>query len=183
MNHQLFETWILSDEALSSDQRETLQEHLQQCESCQALSSGWSEVRNLFGAITRSEPNPGFVNRWQARLAAERMQEERRRERLESLWMFVLHASGAAVLFLFLLLQIWFAFGSPTALLFAGVYQVTAIVTAVGAVGEAVTTIVRTMLSAVPPAYLVMSAAILTLLSMLWILSLRKLMLPRRITR
>jgi predicted anti-sigma-YlaC factor YlaD len=183
MNHQPFETWILSDEPLSSEQAESLREHLKVCESCRILSSSWPEVRDLFRTIPQKEPAPGFVNRWQARLAGDRLREERRRERRESLWMFVLNVSGAAVLFLFLVLQIWFAFGSPTALLLAGVYQLTAALTTLSAAGEAITTIIRTMASVLPPVYLAAFASLLALLSLLWILSLRKLMLPRRITR
>jgi predicted anti-sigma-YlaC factor YlaD len=183
MNHQPFETWILSDETLSSEQIEALRGHLKNCESCRILSSNWPEVRGLFQSIPQKEPAPGFVNRWQARLAEDRLQEERRRDRRESLWMFVLNAGGAAVLFLFLVFQIWYAFGSPTALLFASVYQLTAALTTLSAVGDAITTVISTVASVLPPIYLVAFASLFALLSLIWILSLRKLMLPRRITR
>ena len=44
MDHQPFRNWLLSEEQLSAEQNQSLQEHLASCESCSQFKSSWKEL-------------------------------------------------------------------------------------------------------------------------------------------
>jgi len=72
MVHQPFSEWIVSDEPLTSAQRDELARHLADCPDCGRWQQAWAEVQLL---LTRSAPvNPplGFQARMMASLAAQR---------------------------------------------------------------------------------------------------------------
>jgi hypothetical protein len=62
MNHLPFEIWLLSEEPLSTEDSQALQDHLQECEQCSRLREAWSGVEVLFADVPEIEPQPGFVN-------------------------------------------------------------------------------------------------------------------------
>jgi hypothetical protein len=49
MNHEPFETWILSqrEENLSPQQQTDLLEHMDECPRCQQMSTNWANVESL----------------------------------------------------------------------------------------------------------------------------------------
>jgi hypothetical protein len=69
MNHQPFRDWLLSEDELSSDQSDLLQEHLKSCDSCSEIESAWLEVESACRKIPQVAPASGFTDRWQLRLA------------------------------------------------------------------------------------------------------------------
>jgi hypothetical protein len=73
MSHQPFEAWMLGEEAISEEQAAQLRGHLAACDSCQALSSAWAEVRGLLETAPSVAPAPGFVDRWQVRMVGSRL--------------------------------------------------------------------------------------------------------------
>jgi hypothetical protein len=79
MNHQPFRDWLLSEEKLSIDQIQNLQEHLKSCESCRQTEVAWLEVESAFYKVPQVMPAPGFTTRWQTHLAEyhERKQKHR----------------------------------------------------------------------------------------------------------
>jgi len=74
MVHQPFEEWLLNDEILTSQQEKDLQTHLRSCPACSALFRANLSLR----AVPVSKPAPGFACCFEARLAAERVNQRRR---------------------------------------------------------------------------------------------------------
>jgi hypothetical protein len=79
MNHQPFRDWLLSEEKLSSDQIQEMQEHLQSCETCRQTEVAWLEVESTFHNVPHVKPAPGFTNRWQTQLAEYLDRKQKRR--------------------------------------------------------------------------------------------------------
>jgi len=75
MNHRPFEDWLINDRALTLAEKLQLDEHLRGCKSCTALVETGIELRSANWVLPRS----GFTQRFQARLAAHKVAERRRR--------------------------------------------------------------------------------------------------------
>jgi len=93
MSHQPFEEWLFSDEPIESQQEQSLQDHLNQCEACQALSTALDKVNEIFISSTPPEPTDGFTQRWFERLAIAREQHQIRRT-----WTIIFSLLGAATI-------------------------------------------------------------------------------------
>ena len=90
MNHQPFETWLLEDKLISPEQRRELHSHLRTCAYCAALL----ETGKALSSVKMISPALGFTARFQARLAAHKVADRRRR-----FWGAVLFiAGGLAIL-------------------------------------------------------------------------------------
>jgi anti-sigma factor RsiW len=74
MDHRPFESWLLEDKALGSDERRRLNAHLQACPACTALA----EVDLALKANRMSAPARGFVGRFQVRLEVRKKALRRR---------------------------------------------------------------------------------------------------------
>lgn len=182
MKHLPYETWLLSEEMLSPEQARALEAHLQSCARCRELTGAWSAVRQLFANDGPARPAAGFARRWRERLASERIQERRLRERRQSLRFLGLSAGVAALLLLMMAIQLLATVETPTQLLIGWLSQVTSFLSFANAVQEVSFTLLAVLLGAVPPLWLATMGAALGLLCLLWIVSLRKVMLPWRIT-
>jgi len=68
MNHQPFEDWLLGSTQLDSTQKRELEAHLKDCTSCSSLA----EVEGILQSPLMRSPQPGFGNRFQESLEAER---------------------------------------------------------------------------------------------------------------
>jgi predicted anti-sigma-YlaC factor YlaD len=100
MSHQPYETWIFSEDPISLDQRDQLQNHMKQCEQCQNLYNAISHVDTLFISSTVIKPAQGFTQRWYGRLEQKRQQALHRR-----LWLIPAGLLGTAgIIFSILLL-------------------------------------------------------------------------------
>ncbi len=84
MNHQPFETWLLSEQSLSRDEQRALQVHMQECGHCTALA----EVNLALKSAQMAAPAVGFTQRFTARLEAQQVVE--RRNRILGITIFVL---------------------------------------------------------------------------------------------
>jgi len=110
MNHQPFRDWLLSDEQLSTDQTQALQEHLQSCEACSQLQSAWSEVESVLHQSPQVSPLPDFTNRWQEHLAEYQHVTQKRR-----VWLsFAITVGGVISLLVLLASQVWSFMQSPS---------------------------------------------------------------------
>lgn len=69
MDHQPFKDWLLSEDALSAEQVRSLQDHLAHCDSCSQIDAAWNEINKNLQSAPEIGPEPGFPQRWQARLA------------------------------------------------------------------------------------------------------------------
>jgi predicted anti-sigma-YlaC factor YlaD len=74
MKHQPFESWLYERETLSRDQAMDLENHLEICDSCRALSTAWMDIENQLFSASLVAPAPGFSQRWRSRLIDHRRQ-------------------------------------------------------------------------------------------------------------
>lgn len=75
MNHWPFEDWLADGQPLTKEQKRELQSHMQDCAHCAALA----EVNLELHSTRLAAPAPGFTERFQARLTAQRVRERRNR--------------------------------------------------------------------------------------------------------
>lgn len=123
MNHQPFEDWLLNDKPITPEQKRELDIHMRTCTYCTALA----ETGLALKSVKKASPQPGFTNRFQARLVERKLAEQRRR-----LWGSVLFTVGGLVLLMWLASPYLFSFLSAPATWIAalvqwGVYIVTTI--------------------------------------------------------
>lgn len=76
MNHQLFESWLFSEEPLAPEKSTALESHLEQCEDCQHTAIALEEIALAISSSTTPEPHPGFTSRWYLHLAESRQKRQ-----------------------------------------------------------------------------------------------------------
>ena len=81
---------LLSEETLAPEDAQALAEHLETCDHCREFQESWLGVVDLFQEVPELEPAPGFVNRFQERLALEKQVEASARNRWQSMILLVL---------------------------------------------------------------------------------------------
>ena len=79
MNHLPFREWLVSEEQLSLEQTQALQEHLRACESCSQIESAWNELEVVIQKSPQFEPASGFIHRWQVHLDEYQTHQQERR--------------------------------------------------------------------------------------------------------
>lgn len=82
MSHLPFENWIFDREKLTPNQISELEAHLQTCQQCSHLQSGWREVETLLQSAPITPAPPQFINRFQASLAEKKAQQQKRQVRI-----------------------------------------------------------------------------------------------------
>jgi len=175
MNHQPFRDWLLSEEKLSADQSQALQEHLHSCESCKHIESAWSDVEAAFQRIPHAQPAQGFTIRWQAYLADYQVHKQKRKG-----WMTI----GMVALFVISLLvvviyQLWELLQAPSPYLAAWFDQLINIV----AIYYSLQNIVSRFSISTPIITLLVMfflVGIISFMSVLWLSAYRKLIMARR---
>ncbi len=174
MNHQPFETWILSGEPLSPDDRRALEAHLHTCEACRSLHEALFAVESAFRATPAPRPAEGFSLRWKARLEAERRRIERRQA-----W-FLLALSAVAMLAVtgMLLAGMFLTFESPVDWLVAFSRQIAVALSVASAMGK----MLHAVGSLLPPAWWLGMLEVSLLVVASWFISLQKFMLARRVS-
>lgn len=81
MRHQPYENWILEIEKPNPAQRQELQAHLAECQTCAGFADAHNQVnRVLTRAATIPAPS-GFTARWNLSLATRKREQERRQAR------------------------------------------------------------------------------------------------------
>jgi anti-sigma factor RsiW len=178
MNHQPFKEWLLSEEPLSSEQTQALQDHLRSCESCRQLEAAWTDVDTLFQRLPETAPAPGFTNRWQERLAAQHLQKQRRQA-----WTALGATALVAVLLLTLLgIQVLSVLRSPSQLLLLWISQVTSLYSVLYALQGYVQVLFR-VVPVVPITGAILALGIFSFLSVLWIVTYHQIVIVRRFSR
>lgn len=89
--HRPFETWILQDDPLTDDETAALRQHLDQCQACRSLAEGWTEAAQRLQKVSMRAPRAGFVHRWEAARALQRVPRSR-----WSAWLAAAGGLGAA---------------------------------------------------------------------------------------
>lgn len=177
-DHQYFETRLLSDAALSTDESQELQRHLQGCEACSQLANTWNEVRAELRAAIHLAPPEGFTQRWRVRQELVR----RRQHRRQVLFTLVFSVGGAALLFLILGLLALPLLISPRPALLMVIYQVTAIFSAASDAAEITRTLARALGNLVPPTLWVGLAVAAAGLFVIWVAAVLRLLKTGRVT-
>jgi len=177
LNHLPFEDWLLSEETLTQEEAGRLQEHLQGCEVCSMLALALSEVDRELRAAPVLPPVAGFVNRWQARLEAERQKLHRR----QTFFTMLLSIGGAMFFFALLAIVLLPVILSPWPVLLALVYELTSTFSFVSVIGEALLTVLRALFDLFPVTQWAAIWLAFAGLGALWVVALHRLTLPRRI--
>ena len=79
MKHPQFEALLFESDPLGHDEKDDLDEHLQECEHCRAVATSWNELEGNMRSTTFVEPTAGFTERFRDRLA---IYKRRKQERL-----------------------------------------------------------------------------------------------------
>jgi predicted anti-sigma-YlaC factor YlaD len=182
MNHQPFKNWIVSDEILQPEQIMHLQAHLETCVSCRDLSTSWSEVRTILQTAQTVQPTFDFKERWQARLIEQNENLLYRKQR-QSWWFFFITVVIAFLLFGLLLAQIITSFESPMAFFLSGLYVFTEAIASLTTLQGLVSTLMNILIVIVPPIWWIVLAFTICALITIWLISLRRVVYPRRVTQ
>jgi len=175
MNHQPFRDWLLSDEKLSPDQTQALQEHLESCTSCDELATAWSEVESSLQHAPLLIPAPGFTTRWQAHLDGYLLHKQKQRVGI---------SIGITVIFILSLLiilisQLWSFVQSPEQYLAIWFNSLVSLVSIYYALVEKIPSF-----SEFTPVYTLVGlfflAGIVSFMSVLWLATYRKVSMVRR---
>lgn len=174
MSHLPIEQWLFDEGSLSPEDAQHLQAHLHDCDECYRLAAGWRGVQPLLSSTAVLEPGPGFTTRWQARLAKEREALLRRQA------IFVLCASiGGAMVFLFMLIAVVFvSFQSPLEWFLAIIAHFVSLL----AYANTLQNVFEVLVNVIPPTWWAGVMAGLAMVCLVWVISLQKLALSRRVS-
>jgi hypothetical protein len=178
MNHQPFESWLLSEEALEEDQDRALREHLKGCERCANLDASWNDVHQLFETAPRMAPAAGFTARWKGRLAVER----RKRQARQTWVLLALTTGGAAILFLLMGLQVVELLRFPEQLILLTIYRFATLIGTAFATQNLVFSLFGTIVNLVPTPVWIGLFGAFTMVCVLWFVIFKQLLYTRRIS-
>jgi hypothetical protein len=182
MNHQPFEEWMLSDEPLDAEQDAALTQHLVSCPDCPPLARAWQAVRQEIATEPPEAPAPGFSMRWQARLKERRAEQQRRT---------VLLTVGLNALALLVTGAVWLVpqigHVTLTGILVTVLGDVTLLAVRINQAMGAVSFLFRDFsggfpsdwMDLLPVALLAVGATTLALLSVVWVFTMWKIIVPK----
>jgi hypothetical protein len=152
MKHQPFEEWLLNDVRINPGQKRELYSHLRSCAYCTALA----ETGISLNSVNMVAPAAGFTARFQARLAAYKVAEHRRK-----FWGAILFAIGGLVFLLWLVSPSLLTFlASPAAWITTLVEWGIFLITTLHAVTQAGSVLLRILPGFLPPfAWMVLFSA------------------------
>lgn len=166
MNHQPFEDWMLADQALTPEQKRQLQAHLRMCTRCTALA----EVNLALHSARLVAPASGFVDRFQARLEAQRKTQHQR-----NFWGFLILVLSVLGVLLWLAWPLLAAvFDSPAEILSAWLSYLLALWFSLQALSEAGTVLLRVIPALLPAYFWALIAFAFAGWSLLWAFSIWK---------
>lgn len=76
MNHQPYETYLLSEEPLAQDHQRELNAHLETCAECRELKRAWQAIHGELLIAPTVAPQPGFSQRWSESLAERKARKQ-----------------------------------------------------------------------------------------------------------
>ncbi|MFZ5880374.1 MAG: hypothetical protein ACOY0R_13475 [Chloroflexota bacterium] len=163
MNHQPFESWLLDDLPLAPEQKRELDSHLRDCLRCASLAETGLSLR----APRMVSPAPGFAQRFQARLAAQRMVDRRRR-----FWgIFVFSVAGMAALVLLAYPLLRGLTAAPAEWINLALGYLLFILSTIQALADVGSVFLRVLPGFVPPFVWMVLASALAGASLLWTVS------------
>lgn len=176
LNHQPFRDWLFDEEPLEPQDALALQEHLRTCEECQRQRQAWNGALHFLQSASEISPVDGFVNRWQLRLATQR---ERKQNKLA--WAYFFAAAGLAVVSLAVLgWQVAAALQTPQNLLLMLLLKAAGWITMLSSVDDYVSVFLA-LLPGLPVVGLVFLVGFISMISVLWLATYKRLNAVRRI--
>ncbi len=109
INHQPFRELLGSEEPLSAEKSQALQDHLSTCNSCNQFETALREVEFAIRKVTQVEPASGFTARWQENLVEYQSHQQSR-------WGWVSIAATSLIatgLLVLLISQLWSLIEAP----------------------------------------------------------------------
>jgi hypothetical protein len=176
MDHQPFRNWLLSEERLSAEQIQSLQQHLASCESCSQIESAWKEVDFQFQNLSLVAPKSGFTERFQDRLV-----EYQSARQLRKGWLTIGATAFIAILLLALLVtQVWELIQAPGPFMMAMLERLVSVISIYFLLQNVIGSISWStpVLTFIVMFFLV---GIVSFMSVLWLLMYKKFSLARRV--
>jgi anti-sigma factor RsiW len=177
MNHQPFESWLLSEDDLDKDQSQSLRDHLANCERCASAEASWNEVQQLFDTTPQVTPAVGFATRWQARQA----ERTHLRQQRQSWILFGGIAAGSFVLLVMLIIQVVPVLRSPENLVLFIIYRLASLSAYVRAAQNLVFSLLGTIIPLVPSPVWIGLFGMFSMICVLWFVVLKQLSYSRSI--
>jgi hypothetical protein len=175
-NHPPFSEWLLTEEPLSPEQTQYLNDHLQSCPACSQLQASLFDVRHQFKTSGLAAPTPGFTERWRERLVDQRLKRQRR-----NAWILFFFAAIMAVGILGVIgWQVLEVVTSPVSLLSATVYFWTVTLVTVGGIRSLLWSFVQ-LIPSMSYMGLLLFIGFFSLMSVLWVVTYRQLTTLRRV--
>jgi hypothetical protein len=182
MGHQPYESWLVSAEPLLAEDELKLHEHLASCVTCRQLSYSWSEVQDLFQEPRFVSPSPGFTGRWQSRLVEDQLLETEHKQKRISWIFFAATAGAAAILLVFMAVQILSSVQAPVQLFIGGLALITGFLNLASALQIALIPFLKVVIVSVPTYWWFIVVIAACLLTLVLSLSARRIFSPRRVS-
>lgn len=177
MNHQPFESWLLSEEALDDEQNQLLREHLASCDQCTSLEESWNQVYQLFEQTPQVTPAAGFTTRFQ-----ERLVENNRIRHMGHSWILFAGIAGcAAVLFVLILISAMPILRSPENLVLFIIYRLATLVTYAYTAQNLLYSLFGAITNLIPLSVWIGLFGTFSMVCVLWFVLLKQLSFSRRI--
>jgi predicted anti-sigma-YlaC factor YlaD len=179
MNHQPFENWLFNDDHLLPEEEQALRTHLASCASCRNLDSSWKGVEHRLMHAQMSEPTAGFTGRWKERLAIEK----ERRQRRQSLTVLTLSLAAAGILALVMINLVYPLWRVPGLVFWTYIYQLFSLSQWLTMIRDlsAVLTDSSTQGLSLAPLWILFLIGLTCEIVVLWMISLRKLVSPKKV--
>jgi hypothetical protein len=163
MNHRPFEDWLLNEMPITPEQKRELDMHVRGCPYCTALV----ETGMALKTVKKASPRAGFTSRFEARLAA-RKAAERRRRYLGT----ILFTAGGFVLLMWISAPLVLSFFSaPATWISVVVNWLVFLITTMQALGQAGSVFLKVIPDFLSPiAWMVLLSAVAGI-SLLWTIS------------
>ncbi len=176
MNHPYFEDLLFAEQPLTPQESAALQEHLQDCESCQLLANAWQDVENQLHRSAMLEPAPGFADRWQMRLELD----SQRVQRKQSMLLLGFSIGGATLLLASLTVLLLPLADSPIVFVAAWLSRLAEMITVITSTGGIVSSLSQAMGGSISLIWVILGTGMVSLLAVLWLVSYQVLRAPRR---
>jgi hypothetical protein len=171
MKHRLYEGWIIARDELSPDQERELQLHLEKCADCKAFALAEQALERKFSSVQMLQPQPGFAQRWRARVQERQNVSHHRQTSL----LLGLLSFGMIVMLMPLVLELILILISPEDLLFEYAKGAVEWLAWFEFIGGFVAKSIRTLISTIPVEGWLSIAVLLAGACTVWGFSLRRL--------
>jgi hypothetical protein len=176
--HLPFEDWLLAETPLNAEEERALQAHLHTCEDCRRLATAWREVDRQLRTAPILAPVRGFTGRWQTRWEAERRIIHRR----QTLAIMLFCLGGTGLLLASLGLLAVPLLDAPRTFVWAWIYQMMSLISLAGGAGDLASSLLKTMAQVIPLPGWVLFIGLFSELAVLWVVTMRILTNPRRVS-